>query len=42
MKQKNRDIPENTNITMGDAIMLALWSIYGSVFNKWTLGIVYW
>ncbi len=28
-------------ITVGDAVMIALWMIYGLVFNKWTLGAFY-
>jgi len=28
-------------ITVGDATMIALWMIYGLVFNKWTLGAFY-
>lgn len=35
-------VPFFIGITMGDAVMLALWSIYGNVFNEWTLGLIYW
>jgi len=28
-------------ITVGDAVMIALWMIYGLVFSKWTLGAFY-
>ena len=35
-------VPLFIGITMGDAVMLSLWSIYGNVFNKWTLGPLYW
>jgi len=37
-----KSIPLFVGITMGDAIMLAIWKIYGNAFNKWTLDFVYW
>ena len=42
MDWHRKAIPFFIGITMGDAVMLAFWSIYGSVFNKWTLGPFYW
>ena len=35
-------VPFFVGITLGDGMMLALWNIYGNVFNRWTLGTVYW
>jgi hypothetical protein len=35
-------VPLFIGITVGDAVMLSLWSIYGNIFNKWTLGPLYW
>ena len=35
-------VPIFVGITIGDGTTLALWNIYGNVFNKWTLGTVYW
>lgn len=37
-----RSVPLFLGITMGDAVMLASWKIYGNIFNKWTLDFVYW
>ena len=42
LKGHRKAVPLFIGITMGDAVMLAIWSIYGSVFNKWTLGAIYW
>jgi len=35
-------IPFFIGVTVGDAVMIALWGIYGEVFNKWTLRLAYW
>lgn len=35
-------VPIFVGITIGDGTMLALWNIYGNIFNKWTLDAVYW
>jgi hypothetical protein len=35
-------VPFFVGIVVGDGVMLSLWNIYGNVFNKWTLGAVYW
>jgi len=35
-------VPFFIGITMGDAVMLSIWSIYGNLFNKWTLELLYW
>ncbi len=35
-------VPLFVGITVGDAIMLAFWKIYGNAFNRWTLDFVYW
>ena len=42
LKAYRQSIPIFVGITMGDAVMLALWKIYGNAFNKWTLDFVYW
>ena len=35
-------VPLFVGITIGDGVTLAVWNIYGNIFNKWTLGTVYW
>jgi hypothetical protein len=35
-------VPIFVGITIGDGTMLALWNIYGNIFNRWTLDAVYW
>lgn len=42
LKAYRKSIPIFVGITVGDALMLALWKIYGNAFNKWTLDFVYW
>jgi len=42
MEAHRKAVPLFIGVTVGDAMMLALWSIYGTVFNRWTIGLVYW
>jgi hypothetical protein len=42
LKGYTKSVPIFLGITMGDAMMLALWKLYGNLFNKWTLDFVYW
>jgi len=35
-------VPFFVGVVVGDSMMLSLWNIYGNLFNKWTLGAVYW
>ncbi|MDQ1327917.1 MAG: hypothetical protein QG641_1202, partial [Candidatus Poribacteria bacterium] len=42
LRAYGKSVPIFMGITMGDAMMLALWKIYGNAFNKWTLDFVYW
>lgn len=37
-----KTVPLFIGITIGDAVMLSIWSIYGNVFNRWTLELLYW
>ncbi len=37
-----KNVPLFVGITVGDAVMLAFWKIYGNAFNRWTLDFVYW
>jgi hypothetical protein len=42
MKAHRKAVPIFIGITVGDATMIALWSIYETVFNRWTIGLLYW
>ncbi|MFC1713841.1 DUF6785 family protein [Candidatus Poribacteria bacterium] len=42
MKAHRKAVPIFIGITVGDATMIALWSIYGTAFNRWTIGLLYW
>jgi len=42
LKAYRKAIPLFIGITVGDAVMIAIWRIYGVVFNKWTLDPFYW
>lgn len=42
LKAHRKAVPLFIGITVGDATMIALWRIYGAVFNKWTLDTFYW
>jgi hypothetical protein len=42
MKAHRKALPIFIGITVGDATMIALWSIYETVFNRWTIGLLYW
>jgi len=35
-------VPFFIGVTVGDAMSLALWRLYGVIFNKWTLDTFYW
>ncbi|MHA2313643.1 MAG: DUF6784 domain-containing protein [Candidatus Thorarchaeota archaeon] len=42
MDTHRKAVPLFIGITVGDATMIAIWRIYGVVFNKWTLDTFYW
>ena len=42
MDAHRKAVPFFIGVTVGDAVMIALWSIYGVIFNKSTLGLLYW
>lgn len=42
MEAHRKAVPIFIGITVGDAVMIAFWSIYGTAFNRWTIGLLYW
>jgi hypothetical protein len=42
LKAHRKAVPLFIGITVGDATMIAIWKLYGVVFNKSTLDIFYW
>ncbi|MBM3214691.1 hypothetical protein FJZ36_07230 [Candidatus Poribacteria bacterium] len=37
-----KTVPLFLGVTLGDATMLGLWSLYGTIFREWTISYVYW
>ena len=42
LETHRKSVPFFIGITTGDAVMIAIWRIYGVVFNRWTLDTFYW
>jgi len=42
LEAHRKAVPLFIGITVGDAVMLAIWRIIGVIFNRWTLDAFYW
>jgi hypothetical protein len=42
LETHRKAVPIFLGITVGDAVIIAIWRIYGVIFNKWTLDTFYW
>ena len=42
LEAHRKAVPFFVGITVADSVMLAIWRLYGHIFNKWTLDTFYW
>jgi len=42
LETHRKAVPFFIGVTVGDAVSLAIWRLYGVIFNKWTLDTFYW